>query len=258
MWIAQISDMHITREGEGTGYSGDTGPALARCLRHISAMEPVPAAIIASGDLANEGTAEEYARLRSLLDALPMPVYVIPGNHDCRDTLRAAFIDHEYVPDSGSLCYAVTCGGLRLIALDTLVEGEEGGRLDAAQLDWLSQTLARCAGLPTIVVMHHPPVRTGIPSMDAIALDSRSASSFGDIVERSPHIVRIVCGHVHRGAHALWRGAAVSICPSTAFQTSLAFAAAPFAADDSQPSAYFGHYWNGSELVTHTVNVPRE
>jgi 3',5'-cyclic AMP phosphodiesterase CpdA len=258
MWIAQISDMHITREGEGTRYSGDTGPALARCLRHISVMEPAPAAIIASGDLANEGTAEQYARLRSLLDVLPMPVYVIPGNHDCRDTLRAAFFDHDYVPESGSLSYAVTCGALRLIALDTLVEGEDGGHLDAAQLEGLSLTLAQCAGLPTVVVMHHPPVRTGIASMDAIALDAASASSLGDIVERSPHIVRIVCGHVHRGAHTPWRGATVSICPSTAFQTSLAFAAAPFAADESQPSAYFGHYWNGSELVTHTINVPRE
>jgi len=258
MWLAQISDMHVTREGEGTDYGGDTGRALARCLRHMASIAPAPAAVIASGDLANDGTAEQYARLRSLLAGLPVPVYVIPGNHDRRDALRAAFRDQQYLPESGALCYAVACGPLQLIALDTLVEGEEGGQLDAAQLDWLSATLARLAGSPTIVVMHHPPVRTGIASMDAIALDAESATRFGAIVERSPQMVRILCGHVHRDLHAHWRGIGVSVCPSTAFQTSLAFIPAPFAADCSQPSAYFAHHWNGSELVTHSVSVPGE
>lgn len=258
MWLAQISDMHVTREGEGTDYGGDTGPALARCLLHMASINPAPAALIASGDLTNVGAAEEYARLRSLLCASTMPVYVIPGNHDRRNALRAAFSDHDYLPEAGALRYAVTCGSVQLVALDTLVEGEEGGRLDAPQLRWLSDTLARSIGLPTVVIMHHPPVRTGIASMDAIALDATSATALGDIVERSPHVVRIVCGHVHRDLHTRWRGATVSVCPSTAFQTSLAFAAAPFAADESQPSAYFAHHWDGAELVTHTVNVPRD
>jgi 3',5'-cyclic AMP phosphodiesterase CpdA len=257
MWFAQISDLHITREGGVTDYSGDTAPSLARCVDDILRAHPRPAAVIASGDLANEGSAAEYARLVSLLGRLDMPVYVIPGNHDRREALRIAFADRGYLPPSGPLNYAVKCGDVQIVALDTLVEGEEGGRLDDAQLAWLPATLSASVAVPTVIVMHHPPVRTGIPAMDDIALDAQSAEKLGAIVERSPHVKRILCGHVHRDLHADWRGKLVSVCPSTAFQTSLSFEQAPFAADSSQPSAYFAHYWNGADLVTHTVNVPR-
>jgi len=254
MWFAQISDMHVTAEGRGTAYTGDTGPPLARCLSDICSIDQPPAAVIASGDLTNEGTAEEYARLCRLLGAVHVPLYVIPGNHDRREALRSAFSGEGYLPASGALCYTVVCGELRLIALDTLVEGEDGGSLDAGQLDWLADTLKR-SSVPTVVVMHHPPCRTGIAGMDSIALDARSADTLGELVRRSPHIARIVCGHVHRDLHASWCGVAVSVCPSTAFQTSLSFEGAPFAADPSQPSAYFAHYWTGAQLVTHTVSV---
>lgn len=255
MWFAQISDLHIVSDGGTTHYSGDTAPSLARCIEHILSFYPRPAAVVASGDLVNGGSAVEYARLISLLGRLDMPVYVIPGNHDRREALRAAFADRGYLPLSGPLHYTVKCGDVQLVALDTLVEGEEGGRLDDAQFVWLAATLAGVKA-PTVIVMHHPPMRTGIASMDGIALDTRSAEKLGCIVERSPHVKRILCGHVHRDLHADWRGRTVSVCPSTAFQASLRFVAAPFAADFSQAAAYFAHHWDGQNLATHSVNVP--
>ncbi|MGE5523703.1 MAG: phosphodiesterase [Rhodospirillaceae bacterium] len=256
MWFAQISDLHITREGGTTHYSGDTAPSLARCIDDILRVYPRPAAVVASGDLVNEGSAAEYVRLISLLGRLDVPVYVIPGNHDRREALRIAFADRGYLPLSGPLHYVVKCGDVLIVALDTLVEGEEGGRLDDAQLAWLAATLAASDPAPAVIVMHHPPMPTGIPSMDEIALDTRSAEKLGCIVERNANVKRIVCGHVHRDLHADWRGKTVSVCPSTAFQTSLRFVAASFIGDFSQPAAYFAHHWDGQNLATHTVNVP--
>ena len=58
-----------------------------------------------------------------------MPVFVIPGNHDARDPLRAAFGGDGYLPADGFLQYAVEDYPLRLVALDTLIPGEGGGEL---------------------------------------------------------------------------------------------------------------------------------
>ena len=137
MWFAQISDMHITPQGEGTHHSSDPGPALARCIEHVGRADPAPAAVIATGDLVNAGSAVEYARLRGLLAAATMPVYVLPGNHDERGALRNAFADHRYLPESGPLHYSVDLGPLRLLMLDTVVPGCDEGTLDRAQLDWI-------------------------------------------------------------------------------------------------------------------------
>ena len=56
-----------------------------------------------------------------------MPVFVIPGNHDAREPLRAAFGGDGYLPADGFLQYAIEDYPLRLVALDTLIPGEGGG-----------------------------------------------------------------------------------------------------------------------------------
>ena len=59
-----------------------------------------------------------------------------------RDALKAAFADHPYwQPGAGSLHYAIEDLPLRLIALDSLVPGEGGGRIGDAQLTWLDAKL---------------------------------------------------------------------------------------------------------------------
>lgn len=256
MWLAQISDLHITPAGEGTAYSGDTGPCLARCIRAIAEADPAPVAVVASGDLANAASAAEYERLRHLVAPLAVPLYLMPGNHDDREALRAAFCDHAYLPRSGPLAYEVPAGALRLLMLDTVIPGEDAGTLDDGQLDWLEGALARDAAAPAVVFMHHPPIATGMQRMDAIALDAASTARLGVIVRRHPQIVRIACGHVHRAAHAEWSGVAVSIAPSTAFQAAADFSVPGAFTPTAEPPAYHAHYWTGAALVTHHVSVP--
>jgi len=256
MLIAQISDLHVMAPGELAFDRFDTAANLARCVAHILQLRPVPDAVLASGDLVDGGSAGEYQRVRGLLAPLGMPVYVIPGNHDERAALCAGFGDHPYLPRAGGkVRYVVEHGEVRLVALDTVVPGEDGGTLAADQLDWLESTLGAEPHKPTLVFMHHPPVKTGTRYMDEIALDQPSAGRLARIIERHPQVERITCGHVHRGMQARWHGTTVSICPSTAFQYSLDFRPDAAAAVTGEPPAYQLHYWNGVELVTHTVVV---
>ena len=255
MLVAQISDLHLGAPGHLAYDRIDTAAHLACCVKHILQLAPRPAAVVASGDLVDTGTAAEYGRLRELLAPLPMPVYLMPGNHDERSALRAEFRDHDYLPAGGTLHYAIETQVLRLIMLDTVVPGMDGGALDAPQLEWFAATLAAAPDKPALVFMHHPPIRTGISGMDEIGLAPEGAARLGAIVSRHRQVECISCGHVHRGIETRWHGTRVSICPSTAFQSILDLATGQFEANSDEPPAYQLHYWNGNEIVTHTVAV---
>ena len=82
MSIAQITDMHIRPEGVLAYGRLDTAPYLARAVEHLLALRPRPDLVLATGDLVDGGSPEEYRRLREFAGAAAMPVYLIPGNHD--------------------------------------------------------------------------------------------------------------------------------------------------------------------------------
>jgi 3',5'-cyclic AMP phosphodiesterase CpdA len=103
--------------------------------------------------------------------------------------------------------------------------------------------------------MHHPPIETGIRRMDEIALDGAGVDALARIVARHAQVKRVVCGHVHRDIHALWRKIPVSICPSAAYQARFTLSG-KFEPAAEEPPAYLLHYWSGRDLATHTITVP--
>ncbi len=252
--IAQISDFHITEPGQFASGIVDTPACLARCVAKLMKLDPRPDAVLATGDLVDLATEEEYIHLRALLAPLTMPVFVIPGNHDHRDRLRAAFADHAYLPRQGFLQYTVDDYPVRLIAFDTVIAREGGGELCAERLAWLDAKLAEALHKPTVVVMHHPPFATGIKFTDEIGL-LRGGRQLGTIIERNAQVERIVCGHLHRSIHTRWHGTLASTCPSTAHQIPLSLATDAPEAFNLEPPGFQLHLWIGTELITHTAVV---
>src|SRR3989441_10646892 len=148
--IAQISDTHIKPEGRLAYERIDTAWHLGRCVEHLLALDPRPDVVLATGDLVDAGLAEEYRLLARLLAPLPMPVYLIPGNHDAREPLRRVFGGDGYLPRAGEyLHYTIETHAIRLIGLDTLVPGQGGGRLGPERLAWLEARLAEAPARPT-------------------------------------------------------------------------------------------------------------
>src|SRR6266849_8117110 len=89
--IAQISDLHITLPDTLAYGRVDTAKALERCVAALNEFDPAPDFVVISGDLADTPTAEEYQYLKRLLAPLQLPFAGIPGNHDSRELMRAAF-----------------------------------------------------------------------------------------------------------------------------------------------------------------------
>ena len=250
MLLCQISDPHVVERGTLAYGKVDTPRHLERCVRKILALPRRPDAVIATGDLVDTGTAEEYGLLGEILAPLDMPLYLAVGNHDDRQALRAAFPKHTYLAgEDGFVQYVVDDFAVRLVVLDTLIPRRPGGMLCERRLAWLDRTLA-ASDRPTIVAQHHPPFPTGLSFMDRMSLADPAAEAA--VVSKYRHVERVICGHHHRTSQARFAGTVASICPSTAHQLMLDLVPGADIRFTFEPSGFQLHLWDGSQLVSHT------
>ena len=242
MLICQLSDLHVRPPGQLAYGRVDTADYLRRCVSHVLAHSPRPDVLVITGDLTDRGLPEEYDHLAAMLAPLPMPMYLIPGNHDNRETMRAAFPHHLYLTQAKEfLHYTVSVGPFRIIALDTVLPGEGGGLLCANRLHWLEEQLSMYRNVPKIILMHHPPFTTGIGHMDRVGL--RVAYPLEPIVRRHPDIERILCGHLHRTIFRRFGGTIAVTCPSPAHQVLLDLAPDAPSQFIMEPPGYMLHRW---------------
>ncbi len=253
MLLCQISDPHIVPRGTLAYGRVDTGHMLQRCVQKILALPRLPDAVVATGDLTDHGTVDEYEVLAELLAPLQMPVYLVAGNHDDANVLQSVFHTHAHrIGNDGFLQYVVDDFEVRLVVLDTTVPGEPGGQLCAQRLQWLDRTLAQ-SDRPTIIAQHHPPFATGLSIMDQMSLANPEAEAA--VVARHAHVQCIISGHFHRTIQARFAGTVASVCPSTAHQLTLDLRRDADIRFTLEPSGFQLHLWNGKQVVTHTTPV---
>lgn len=255
MILGQISDLHIKAHGRKSYRVVDTAESLRRCIAHVLNLKQPPGAIVITGDLVDSGGAEEYTYLRELLAPLTMPYYMIPGNHDDRDALRAAFPDHGYLRQhKDRIDYVVDEHDLRIVAVDTVVPRESGGRLDSKSMEWLERTLSAGRDRPTMLLMHHPPFKTWIGHMDKVGL--ANPEILHSVVVRHPQVERILCGHLHRSIQVRFAGTIASTCPSPAHQVELDLGPDAPSQFVMEPPGYQLHVWDRPfGVVSHTAFI---
>lgn len=262
MQFVQLSDTHITAKDTRAYGQLDTAAALRAAIARIHKLSQAPDFVVMTGDLVDHGDSDEYAHLRELISALPMPVFLVPGNHDHRETLREVFHDHAYLPrhqESEFLQYVVDSPStpLRLLALDTVKPGHGEGELCEARLDWLEKQLSSTPSKPTVIMMHHPPFDTQIDYMDEMRL-KRGAERFLQIVQQhAHHIERVLCGHVHRAIELRLAGTLFSVCPSTSHQIHLNLVPEAVGGYTLEPPSLRVFSWSEAQhtLLTHNVAI---
>ncbi|MEM9133460.1 MAG: metallophosphoesterase [Actinomycetota bacterium] len=216
MLIVQLTDTHVQGPDVGVKDGIDNNALLAEAIGSINGERPRPDLVLATGDLTNDGRPEELDELLRLLDAIELPLAVIPGNHDDPGAFRAAF-DMAWEADD-HLSWVIELGPLSIIGLDcTVPDGAPHGDFDDTRAAWLADALARTADRPTLLALHHPPFASGIAAMDASRL--RNADAFIAAVAAAPHVERVVCGHLHRPIIGVLTGGErpvpVTTCPAT-------------------------------------------
>jgi 3',5'-cyclic-AMP phosphodiesterase len=247
--LVQLSDPHV-----GATWAGDRDPVagLRAAVESVRRLPDPPDAVLMSGDLAENGADGEYEIVRELLSRLGAPVYVLPGNHDDRDTLRRQF---DLPGSMGEpVQYAADLGPMRLVVLDSTRPGEDWGELDADRLGWLDAELAGAPDQLTLVALHHPPASTGNTAWDEIGLRASDRQALGDVLQRHPQVRRVVAGHVHRAMTAELAGRAVLAVPSTYAQTRLKFNSGEIEIA-AEPLGFGVHALLDGELASHVQPV---
>ncbi len=231
--FVHLTDTHVIADGcwrpRIGDFEWDTEASLRQVVAAVRALDPVPAFAVLGGDLASPDVlhrdrvldADEYAPsytlLAEILAELPCPVHVLMGNHDHRAAFNRV-LRRGRVADDARCYYSFDHLGHHFVALDSHEPGEQGGVLDAEQLGWLDDDLARHRGQPTVAFVHHHPWPLGLPFIDGMAL--RNGGALMAALRRHDRLRWLICGHVHLEQVVQHDGLTMLTTPSTCIQLS--------------------------------------
>jgi 3',5'-cyclic AMP phosphodiesterase CpdA len=252
--VAQVTDLHI-------GFDRDNPHELnVRRLNlvidQLNEMRPKPSLLLVTGDLVEwPDDLDAYRHMVSLVGRWQGPVVWAIGNHDSRENFRAV-LPKVPADEHGFIQYEMDHGGVRWIVLDTLDEGRHGGMICDKRAAWLKKRLRERKDVPTVIVLHHPPVDTGIDWMSALSCEAW-VQRLEAVVRPARQVVGMVAGHVHRPIATSFAGKPLFVSSSTAPWLALDLEDIDPKHPDGRPlilgdaPAYALHYWNGERLLTH-------
>ena len=203
--LIQLSDLHLVSPGKLTSKVLDTNAILEETINEILSKKDYFGQIdglVVTGDISDDGSMESYLSAYEKLSKLNVPILVIPGNHDLRDPMRKVFHENvQFSKNSSQFDWVFEFDETLIIGLDTLVEGENFGFLEEKSLDFLSHQLSNNSGSDLVLLIHHPPIKTGIYFMDQIGLTN--SSDLSECLKATNRPIKILCGHVHGVYHGL-------------------------------------------------------
>lgn len=139
---------------------------------------------------------------------------------------------------------------------DTLTDSEYVQVLASLdRLAWLEDALSADPHTPTMLAMHHPPLVTHVPGLDALALAAGDRAALAEVVRGHPNVMLIIAGHVHRAISGELAGRRILSAPSTYIGFELDLTAAQID-DVPTPPGYVVHVLRDGELASHVVTVP--
>jgi 3',5'-cyclic-AMP phosphodiesterase len=203
--VLHLSDLHLNARCE-LRYGVDADLALGEVLESCASLGEL-AAVIVTGDVADDGSEAAYNRARDVLlnFARTRGAHLVfcVGNHDDRDaftrSLGSGHIDADgndcgiATGPAGRVCAVSEADEVRIVTLDSLVPGRWYGYLGAEQLRWVAAVLT--SEQPAILAFHHPPIDLGVEIQERVGLDDRDGLA---AVVRPSLVTAILCGHFHQ------------------------------------------------------------
>ena len=237
MRILQLTDLHIFANENETLQGIDTRESLRNVIAAIQRNQEEFDLLVITGDHTHDELAESYEFVREQIEPWIDRVLQVPGNHDDRSIMRQIFGDRIQSHAPEFITFSHRISGWQLLGIDSHIPEQVPGRIDDAQLDWIRAELNAARDIPTVIFMHHPPVAVNSVWMDKIGL--QNPASFQQLIQNSPQVKLIVCGHVHHEFRSTLGQAAVLASPSTGLQFDPTGDSPKFAVKDSPGYSVF-------------------
>ncbi len=227
--LLQITDPHLLADPEGTLLGVRTRETFEAVLSHVRANHEQPHAVLATGDISQDGSDEAYRYFLSQTAFFDCPVFWFNGNHDHGPAME------QIIGGTESAAKRYRSHGWQLVFLDSSVPDQVHGHLSDAELAMLDEALSEYPDDHALICLHHHPVEVSARWMNAIGL--RNHERFFEVVDRHPQVRGILWGHIHQDLDEQRDGQRLLATPSTSVQ--FAPDVTDFRVDDRPP----GYRW---------------
>lgn len=238
--VLQLTDPHLMARVDGDLLGVTTRESLQAVIAEVLKVHGQPDLILATGDIAQDGSVEAYRAFGDSLQVFSCPSVWIAGNHDHTDNL--VNVAGEYDTRDRH----VILGGWQFIMLDSSVPGKVFGLLADSELDFLAQTLEQHPDIPAVVALHHHPVDIGSDWMEGIGLTNRDA--FWQVVDRFPQVRIVLWGHIHQEHEHQRNGVKLMATPSTCIQ--FTSGSSTFSVEDLPPGYRWFEFHDSGDFTT--------
>lgn len=171
-----LTDTHMTtpevlasgRDDFGGLYrEGSLPTQISSFFARVNELAPEALSVMITGDLVDHGLPEEYEAFLAAVAVSPVPVHVIPGNHDHMDGSKGSVVSrNNYATNSGTpnryeqyvgpRWYSFDVPGLHVVAMDW--HSHELGIDHEVQNAWVKADLAQLeTGAAYILLFHDQP-----------------------------------------------------------------------------------------------------
>lgn len=142
--------------------------------------------VVINGDLTNEGSDEELSNVKSILDQIKLPQFVLPGNHEttwsqsATKTIFDLWGNDRFVTEFDNyVIVGIACGPYMKMG---------DGHIKQEDLHWLDETLAKhCTDGKQVISFNHYPLKKDLDNYD----------DYIRILRKYP-VIAHVNGHYHK------------------------------------------------------------
>jgi 3',5'-cyclic AMP phosphodiesterase CpdA len=242
--IAHVSDLHV----DGSQRNAERAE---RVMAYLNDLPTPPDAVLVTGDIADDGLAEEYEQAGRILSS-PHVVLSCPGNHDSRRAYAQVLLGQP--GGDAPINQVRRVAGAMFLLCDSTIPGRDDGYLADETLGWLESVLTDSSDAAVFVCFHHPPVVLHSPFIDEIR--QHGEQRLAEIINQHPQIVAVLCGHAHTPAATTFAGRPLLVAPSVVSTLRLPWEHGDVL-DASLPPAIAFHILDGDRrLTTHYRVIP--
>lgn len=210
--LVQITDTHLFAADDGCLLSVNTADSFQAIVQAILAQQVAFDAILATGDISQDHSAQSYQRFAAQVAHLEKLCFWLPGNHDYKPNMGNVMSSPQlHAPE-----HVLLGQHWQMILLDSQVVGVPHGRLSDYQLNLLDEKLAQYPERYALILLHHHPLLVGSAWLDQHSL--KDSEAFWTVIEKHRNARAVLCGHVHQDMQREHQGVTVMASPSTCVQ----------------------------------------